>query len=68
MPQLKKCEKNDKNVDEENLVLDALGSVPVSESVLAELVKKSVSEIKRVLVVLELRGLVQKQNGGYIKL
>lgn len=67
-PQLKKCEKNDKNVDEENLVLDALGSVPVSESVLAELVKKSVSEIKRVLVVLELRGLVQKQNGGYIKL
>ncbi len=61
-------EKNSKNDDVENLVLDAIGSVPVSESVLADVVKKSVSEIKRCLVVLELRGLVQKQNGGYVRL
>ncbi len=61
-------EKNSKNTDAENLILDAIGSVPVSESVLAEVVKKSVSEIKRDLVVLELRGLVQKQNGGYVRL
>lgn len=60
--------QSEKNDDCENLVLDALGTIPVSESVLADVVKKSVSEIKRVLVVLELRGLVQKQNGGYVRL
>ena len=65
---LKKCSKDEKNLDAENALLDALGSVPVSESVLAQVVKKSVAEIKRDLVVLELRGLVQKQNGGYIRL
>lgn len=55
------------NSESENLLLDALSSVPVSESVLADIVKKNVSEIKRDLVVLELRGLVQKQNGGYVR-
>ena len=40
--------------------------IPVSESVLANLVKKTVSEIKADLVVLELQGLVRKQDGGYV--
>ena len=56
------------NSESENVLLDALGNIPVSESVLADIVKKSVSEIKRDLVVLELRGLVQKQNGGYVRI
>ena len=51
----------------ENSVLDALGIIPVSESVLSEIVKKSVSEIKAELVVLELRGLVRKVDGGYVR-
>ncbi len=57
----------DKNTESENLLLDALGSVPVSESVLAQVVKKTISEIKRDLVVLELRGLVRKTNNGYVR-
>ena len=65
---LKNCSKNEKNNDSENALLDALGTIPVSESVLADVVKKSVSEIKRDLVVLELRGLIQKTNGGYVRL
>ena len=39
----------------------------MSESVLAEIVKKSVSEIKADLVILELQGLVRKSNGGYVR-
>lgn len=65
---LKKSSSTTKNTESENALLDALGTVPVSESVLADVVKKSVSEIKRDLVVLELRGLVQKVDGGYIRL
>jgi len=65
---VKKELKDDENSEPENSLIDALGSVPVSESVLADVVKKSVSEIKRDLVVLELRGLVCKVDGGYIKL
>lgn len=49
-----------------NDILDKLGIIPVSESVLANLVKKSVSEIKSDLVVLELQGLIRKQDGGYV--
>ncbi|HOY47217.1 MAG TPA: DNA-processing protein DprA [Alphaproteobacteria bacterium] len=63
--------KNKNNCSEkeiENDLLDKLGVIPVSESVLAELVKKSISEIKSDLVVLELQGLIAKQNGGYVKL
>ena len=63
--------KNEKVVsasESENDVLDKLGPIPVSESVLTQIVKKSVSEIKRDLVVLELRGLIKKVDGGYIKL
>ena len=44
-----------------------LGTVPVSESVLTELAKKTVSEIKSELVVLELQGLVRKVDGGYVR-
>lgn len=58
--------KNKKNNKPENEILDKLGIIPVSESVLANLVKKSVSEIKSDLVVLELQGLIRKQDGGYV--
>ena len=59
-------EKSKKNDNYENDVLDKIGMIPVSESVLANLVKKSVSEIKADLVVLELQGLIRKQDGGYV--
>ncbi|MDR1337642.1 MAG: DNA-processing protein DprA [Rickettsiales bacterium] len=59
--------RNKKNLSENELV-DKLGIIPVSESVLADLVKKSVAEIKRDLVVLELQGLVAKVDGGYVKI
>lgn len=69
-----KSEKNTSNVKKnseknktENSLLDALGTIPVSESVLAEIVKKNISEIKSDLVVLELQGLIQKVDGGYIR-
>lgn len=52
----------------ENTLIDKLGIIPLSESVLAELVEKSVAEIKRDLVVLELQGIVAKVDGGYVKL
>ena len=63
----KKQQKISKKVDAENNLIDALGMIPVSESVLAEVVKKSVSEIKSELVVLELQGLVRKVDGGYVR-
>ena len=47
--------------------MDALGIIPVSESVLSEIVKKTISEIKSELVVLELQGLVRKVDGGYVR-
>ena len=62
------AKKNDGISESENDVLDKLGTIPVSESVLTQIVKKSVSEIKRDLVVLELRGIIKKVDGGYIKL
>lgn len=61
-----KNEKNKKNIKPENEILDKLGMIPVSESVLANLVKKTVSEIKADLVVLEIQGLIRKQDGGYV--
>ncbi len=63
VPQKKIVEKNDSEIS----VLDALGTIPVSESVLAQVVKKSVAEIKSQLVVLELQGLVRKIDGGYVR-
>ncbi len=62
-----KKQKNEKKFDSENSLIDALGTIPVSESVLAEVVKKSVSEIKSELVVLELQGIVRKVDGGYVR-
>lgn len=59
--------KNDKKNDSENSLLDALGTIPVSESVLSEIVKKSISEIKSNLVILELQGLIRKVDGGYVR-
>ena len=55
-----------KNYKPGNEILDKLGMIPVSESVLANIVKKTVSEIKADLVVLELQGLIRKQDGGYV--
>lgn len=59
--------KNEKNIESENSLIDALGTIPVSESVLTKLVKKTISEIKSELVVLELQGLVRKVDGGYVR-
>ena len=58
--------ENKKNRISENDILDKLGMIPVSESVLANLVKKTVAEIKTDLVMLELQGLIRKQDGGYV--
>lgn len=60
-------EKKEKKSESENSVLDNIGTVPVSESVLAEIVGKNISEIKRDLVVLELQGLIQKCDSGYVR-
>ena len=59
-------EKVKKSNTYKNDILDKLGMIPVSESVLANLVKKTVPEIKSDLVVLELQGLIRKQDGGYV--
>ena len=59
--------KNSKKIDAENNLIDAIGTIPVSESVLAEIVKKSISEIKSELIVLELGGFVRRVDGGYIR-
>lgn len=60
-------EKKLKNLEEENNLLDMLGINPVSESVLAQVAKKTISEIKQDLVVLELQGLIRKIDGGYVR-
>jgi DNA processing protein len=57
---------NKKNVVPSNDILDKLGIIPVSESVLANLVKKTVAEIRTDLVMLELQGMVRKIDGGYV--
>ncbi len=59
--------KNEIKKECENCLLDKLGAVAVSESVLADVVKKSISEIRRDLVMLELQGLVRKTDGGYVR-
>ena len=64
----KKLNSKNENSESENEIFDKLGTIPLSESVLAQIVKKSISEIKRDLVVLELRGVVKKTDGGYIRL
>ena len=64
---ISKLEKNIKKDESEKSLMDALGIIPVSESVLAEVVKKTIPEIKSELVVLELQGLVRKVDGGYVR-
>ena len=56
-----------KKSESENPILDKIGTVPLSESVLADIVGKSISEIKRDLVVLELQGLIRKCDAGYVR-
>ena len=56
----------EKKCSVENNILDKIGMIPVSESVLAKIVKKTVSEIKTDLLMLELQGLIRKQDGGYV--
>ncbi len=61
-------QKKSSNDENEISLLDKIGTVPVSDSVLAQIVKKSISEIKRDLVVLELQGLVRKVDTGYVRI
>ncbi|MBP5485503.1 MAG: DNA-processing protein DprA [Alphaproteobacteria bacterium] len=61
-------EKSLQKNESENEILNKIGTVPLSESVLAEIVGKSISEIKRELVILELQGLIEKQDNGYVRL
>lgn len=63
-----RVQKSLKKNDDEISLLDKIGTIPASESVLAEVAKKTVSEIKRDLVVLELQGLVRKVDGGYVRM
>jgi DNA processing protein len=60
-------DKKVKKSESGNIILDNIGTIPVSESVLAEIVGKNISEIKRELVILELQGLIQKSDSGYIR-
>ncbi len=66
----KHAENKKMKKDSENdlSLIDKIGMVPVSESVLADVVGKTVSEIKSELVILELQGLVRKVDGGYVRL
>lgn len=62
-----KMDNKQKKEQSENILLDAIGTIAISESVLADIVKKSISEIKRDLVILELQGMVRKTDGGYVR-
>ena len=57
----------EKKCESENIILDKIGSVPVSESVLADIVGKNISEIKQELVMLELQGKIRKNDLGYVR-
>ena len=50
-----------------NELLDLIGSIPVSEDVLTNIVKKNISQISSELVVLELNGLIKKTAFGYVR-
>jgi DNA processing protein len=60
-------DKNTKKSESENSVLDKIGTIPLSESVLADVVGKNIAEIKRELVMLELQGLIRKCDSGYVR-
>ena len=57
----KKSDANEKKSESDNTILDKIGSV------LAEIVGKNISEIKRELVILELQGLIRKTDSGYVR-
>ena len=63
----KKHEPRITSTSHQNEVLNLLGNIPIHESVLAELAKKTVADIRRELVMLELSGAVRKTVGGYVK-
>jgi len=63
----KKDQADTKKSKPENDILDKIGTVPVSESVLADVVGKNIVEIKRELVILELQGLIRKCDSGYVR-
>ncbi|MDR0803489.1 MAG: DNA-protecting protein DprA [Rickettsiales bacterium] len=59
-----------KNIDENNSggpVLDALSGIPISESVLSEMLDRNVSDIKADLILMELSGHAQKCDGGWVR-
>ncbi|MCL2758083.1 MAG: DNA-protecting protein DprA [Alphaproteobacteria bacterium] len=58
---------NHKSENINNDILNRLGIIPMTDSVLAELVKKSVADVRRELVMLELYGRARKTDGGYVK-
>ncbi len=60
--------KEDKKTQSVDDLLDKIGFIPVSESVLSELVKKSIMDTKTQLVVLEFQGKIRKVDGGYIRI
>lgn len=60
--------KENKKDDDDQVLLNLLGLNSVSDSVLANLAGKNIAEIKSRLVVLELKGLVKKVDGGYVKI
>lgn len=64
----KNCQDMGKKSDKNDDILTMLGPSPVPDSVLAEMMNKSIGEIKSRLVVLELQGFVKKIPNGYVKL
>ena len=62
-----KSPEKSSDTESENDVFDKIGTVPLSESVLAEIVGKNITEIKRELVILELQGLIRKTDSGYVR-
>ena len=60
-------ENKSKKTSTSNL-LDFIGNVPVSESVLTTLAKKSISETTAELIRLELDGFIKKVYDGYIRI
>lgn len=51
----------------EQKILDKLNTIPVSASVLTQIVNENISIIKQNLVSLELKGLIKQQAFGYVR-
>jgi DNA processing protein len=63
-----KIKKENEKGGDDDLLLNLLGPNSVSDSVLANLAGKNIAEIKSALVVLELKGLIKKVDGGYVRI